>query len=88
MLNNSELILPNVADKKKPTHVDVHKGQFISSPKNLDLFDIQLRNPSNMDPYTIMVVIPYAIKVQKINSPIILKDTEINFKNQPPLLVI
>lgn len=73
--NNSELILPNVSDKKKPTHVDVHIGQFINSPKNLDLLTNQALNPSKMEPYTIMVVIPYAIKDQKINKPIILKDT-------------
>jgi len=66
---------PKVNDKKKPTHVDVHRGQLTNSPKNFECFLIQLRRPSNIDPYTIMVVIPYAIKLQNINKPIILKDT-------------
>ena len=73
--NNSELILPKVAESKKPTHVDVHRGQLINSPKNFECFPIQLLSFSKMEPYTIMVVIPYAIKDQKINKPIILKDT-------------
>ena len=88
MAKSSELILPRVVDKKNPTHVEVHKGQLINSPRNLDFFPIHVRNPSNMDPYTSMVVIPYAIKLQKTNNPIIIKDTEINFKNQPPLFII
>ena len=38
--NNSALILPNTAERKKPTHVDVHSGQLINSPKNLDFLPI------------------------------------------------
>lgn len=47
---SSELILPSVADKKNPTHVDVHSGQLINSPKNLDFLPIHVRNPSKMEP--------------------------------------
>lgn len=88
MANNSELILPKTADKKKPTQVDVHNGQLINSPKNFDFFIIHDLTLSKIEPYTSMVVIPYAIKLQNINNPIILKDKKINFKNQPPLFII
>lgn len=71
-------------DKKKPTHVEVHKGHAINSPKNFELRVIQARDVLKMDPYTSMVVIPYAMNPHKTNIPIILKDTEFNFKNQPP----
>ena len=75
-LNKSLVIPPNVIDRKNPTHVAVQRGQLINSPKNLECFVIRVRSPSKIDPYTIMVVIPYAIKVQNINNPIIIKYTD------------
>lgn len=41
---------PKVMERKNPTHVDVHKGHPINSPKNFELRTIQARVPSKMEP--------------------------------------
>jgi hypothetical protein len=47
-----------VIDKKNPTQVDVHKTQEIKSPKNFDRFFMNSLNGSNIEPQTIIDVIP------------------------------
>ena len=62
-------IPPKQIEKKKPTHVEVHKTQLINPDKNLPkklkginwLFPhlwIPFLSPLNIDPYTKIVVIP------------------------------
>jgi hypothetical protein len=53
-----ELILPKKIDIKKPTHVEVQSTQLIKSPKNFDFVLIQFLTFSNIDPHTMMDVIP------------------------------
>lgn len=56
MLNKGKVLkytedkLPSVNDIKKPTHVDVHNGQLISSPKNLECLLIHSLKFSNIAP--------------------------------------
>ena len=62
---------PRVIEKKNPTHVDVHSGQLMSSPKNFECLPIKFLKPSNIEPYTRMVVIPYALTPHSISVSII-----------------
>jgi hypothetical protein len=58
---------PKHSDKKNPTHVDVHIIQEVKSPKNLQLVFNHSLVVSKIEPYTIIVLIPYDMKDQKSN---------------------
>ena len=93
ILNSCDVSPPIVIEKKNPTHVDVHNIHFISSEINLPIpwygyigFSphrcIKFLKPSKIEPYTIMVLIPYAANAQNIIFSIILNYTKKNPLNK------
>jgi hypothetical protein len=63
VLKKWSVTLPKKTDRKKPTHVDVHKTQLIRSPKNFDFDFIFSLVLSKIDPQTKIEVIPYDVKI-------------------------
>ncbi len=67
MLKDGLVTPPNTIDIKNPTHVDVQSVQLTKSPKNFECFFMNVLVDSKIEPQTNMDVIPYAVKIQKIN---------------------
>lgn len=63
VLKKCEVGLPKKIERKNPTQVDVQSTQLIKSPKNLEWFIIHCLVFSNIDPQTMIDVIPYEMKI-------------------------